>query len=157
MQFLGMGILTWITFLPVVGMAVVLLLGKDNKQAIRWTAAVFTGIQVVLAAVIYVVRKRRRARFVEELLAEQRAIEGGGRELFTGRKAAEMGLVNEAVPREKLRERVRQLADLVVAVAVSQLWRDGFVWGMQRIGDQLERPDHPAVHTPASAGHRRQA
>jgi len=35
-------------------------------------------------------------------------------ELFDGRKAAEMGLVNEAVPKEKLRERVRQLADVLL-------------------------------------------
>ena len=35
-------------------------------------------------------------------------------ELFDGRKAAEMGLVNEAVPREKLRERVCELADVLL-------------------------------------------
>jgi trans-feruloyl-CoA hydratase/vanillin synthase len=35
-------------------------------------------------------------------------------ELFDGRKAAEMGLVNEAVPLEKLRERVRELADVLL-------------------------------------------
>jgi trans-feruloyl-CoA hydratase/vanillin synthase len=35
-------------------------------------------------------------------------------ELFDGRKAAELGLVNEAVPREKLRERVRAIADVLL-------------------------------------------
>jgi trans-feruloyl-CoA hydratase/vanillin synthase len=35
-------------------------------------------------------------------------------ELFDGRKAAEMGLVNEAVPKDKLRERVRELADVLL-------------------------------------------
>lgn len=35
-------------------------------------------------------------------------------ELFDGRKAAEMGLVNEAVPKEQLRGRVRQLADVLL-------------------------------------------
>jgi trans-feruloyl-CoA hydratase/vanillin synthase len=35
-------------------------------------------------------------------------------ELFDGRKAAEMGLVNEAVPSEKLRDRVRELADVLL-------------------------------------------
>ena len=35
-------------------------------------------------------------------------------ELFDGRKAAEMGLVNEAVPLEKLRQRVRELADVLL-------------------------------------------
>jgi trans-feruloyl-CoA hydratase/vanillin synthase len=35
-------------------------------------------------------------------------------ELFDGRKAAELGLVNEAVPKEKLRERVRAIADVLL-------------------------------------------
>jgi trans-feruloyl-CoA hydratase/vanillin synthase len=35
-------------------------------------------------------------------------------ELFDGRKAAEMGFVNESVPLEKLRERVRELADVLL-------------------------------------------
>lgn len=47
----------------------------------------------LLAAVIYILRKRRRERFVRELLAEQRMVEGGRRELFTGRKAAEVEAV----------------------------------------------------------------
>ena len=34
--------------------------------------------------------------------------------LFDGRKAAEMGLVDEAVPKEELRDRVRALADVVL-------------------------------------------
>jgi NADH-quinone oxidoreductase subunit M len=41
------------TFLPVAGMIVVLLLNKDKKDTIRWTAAVFTALQVVLAVVLY--------------------------------------------------------------------------------------------------------
>jgi len=47
----------------------------------------------LLAAVIYLLRKRRRERFVQELLAEQRMVEGGRRQLFTGRKAAEIEAV----------------------------------------------------------------
>ena len=47
------GILTWITFLPVIGMVVVLFLPKDNKGAIRWTSAFFAGLQVLLAVVIF--------------------------------------------------------------------------------------------------------
>jgi trans-feruloyl-CoA hydratase/vanillin synthase len=35
-------------------------------------------------------------------------------ELFDGRKAAEMGLVNEAVPAERLKARVRALADILL-------------------------------------------
>ena len=52
-QIFGIGILTWIVFLPVVGMAIVLLLPKDNHQAIRYTALGITGVQVVLAGVIF--------------------------------------------------------------------------------------------------------
>ncbi len=49
-------------------------------------------------------------------------------ELFDGRKAAEMGLVNEAVPRERLRERVRELADVLLARSpeVLKAARDAF-------------------------------
>jgi NADH-quinone oxidoreductase subunit M len=52
-NFLGPGILTWITFLPILGMVIVLLLPKGQENTIRWTSAVFTGLQVILAAVIY--------------------------------------------------------------------------------------------------------
>lgn len=48
----GIGILTWIVFLPILGMIIVLLLPKENKEAIRWTAAVATGLQLILAGVI---------------------------------------------------------------------------------------------------------
>ena len=49
-------------------------------------------------------------------------------ELFDGRKAAEMGLVNEAVPKEKLRERVRELADVLLekSPAVLKAIKDAF-------------------------------
>ena len=49
-------------------------------------------------------------------------------ELFDGRKAAEMGLVNEAVPGEKLRERVRELADTLLkkSPAVLKAAKDAF-------------------------------
>jgi NADH-quinone oxidoreductase subunit M len=50
---LGIGILTWITFLPVVGMVIVLLLPKNSKDAIRWTSLGITVLQVILAVVIY--------------------------------------------------------------------------------------------------------
>lgn len=53
MEFLGLGVLTWITFLPVVGMVIVLFLPKQNNNAIRWTSVLFTGIQVILAILIY--------------------------------------------------------------------------------------------------------
>jgi trans-feruloyl-CoA hydratase/vanillin synthase len=49
-------------------------------------------------------------------------------ELFDGRKAAEMGLVNEAVPKEKLRDRVRELADVLLekSPAVLKAAKDAF-------------------------------
>ena len=49
-------------------------------------------------------------------------------QLFDGRKAAEMGLVNEAVPKEKPRERVRELADVLLekSPAVLKGAKDGF-------------------------------
>ena len=50
---LGIGILTWITFLPVVGMVIVLLLPRNGKDAIRWTSLGVTVLQVILAVVIY--------------------------------------------------------------------------------------------------------
>ncbi len=53
MQVLGIGILSWITFLPVAGMVITLLLPKENKNAIRGTAVVFTALQVILSVVIY--------------------------------------------------------------------------------------------------------
>jgi NADH-quinone oxidoreductase subunit M len=53
-QFLGLGVLTWITFLPILGMLIVLLLPKGNRGSIRWTSALFTFLQVVLAVYLYV-------------------------------------------------------------------------------------------------------
>ncbi len=54
MGLFGIGILSWITFLPIVGMIIVLFLREQNKNAIRWTSALFAGIQVVLAGVIFI-------------------------------------------------------------------------------------------------------
>jgi len=47
---------------------------------------------------------------------------------FDGRKAAEMGLVNEAVPKARLRERTRQLADILLQKnpAVLKAAKDAF-------------------------------
>jgi NADH-quinone oxidoreductase subunit M len=49
----GIGILTWITFLPVAGMVAVLLIPKDARNSIRWTSLGITAIQVVLAVLIF--------------------------------------------------------------------------------------------------------
>lgn len=53
LKFLNIGILTWITFLPIIGMIFILLIPKQNGNAIRWTSVVFTGLQVILAVLIY--------------------------------------------------------------------------------------------------------
>ena len=53
MEILGIGILSWITLLPIAGMLVVLVLGREKANAMRWAAAVFTGLQVILSVVIY--------------------------------------------------------------------------------------------------------
>ncbi len=53
-QFLGIGYLTWITFLPVLGMAVVLLIPKASTNAMKWTALIATVLQLVVAAVIWI-------------------------------------------------------------------------------------------------------
>jgi len=50
---LHIGILTWITFLPIVGMVVVLALPKNTVNAMRWTSLAITILQVVLAGVIF--------------------------------------------------------------------------------------------------------
>ena len=60
-EFLGIGILTWITFLPILGMVIILAIpsGQDDlsrersKNYFRWITVAVTFIQVVLAFVIY--------------------------------------------------------------------------------------------------------
>ncbi len=52
-QFLGIGYLTWITFLPIIGMIVVLLIPRGNSNAMKWTAVAVTLLQLVVAAVIW--------------------------------------------------------------------------------------------------------
>jgi len=53
LKILNIGILTWITFLPVLGMAVVLLLPKDKDKAIKWTSLGFTLLQFILCIVLW--------------------------------------------------------------------------------------------------------
>jgi NADH-quinone oxidoreductase subunit M len=52
-QFLGIGYLSWITFLPVLGMIVVLLIPKAGVKAMKWTALAATVLQLVFAALIW--------------------------------------------------------------------------------------------------------
>lgn len=48
----GFPILTFITFLPILGMIVILFLPKDQYRSIRYTALIVTAIQVLLAVVL---------------------------------------------------------------------------------------------------------
>ena len=50
---LGIGLLTWITFLPILGMVIVLVLPKNNNTVTRWTSLAVTILQVVLAGIIF--------------------------------------------------------------------------------------------------------
>jgi NADH-quinone oxidoreductase subunit M len=49
----GIGILTWTVFLPILGMIIILLLPKESKQAIRWITTGVTGLQLMLAGMIF--------------------------------------------------------------------------------------------------------
>ncbi len=53
MEFLGIGVLTWITFLPILGMVIVLALPKENENLMKWVALGATSIQMLLAMMIY--------------------------------------------------------------------------------------------------------
>ncbi|MGB5875666.1 MAG: NADH-quinone oxidoreductase subunit M [Bacteroidota bacterium] len=48
----GIGVLTWITFLPILGMVLVLMIPRERWDAIRWTSLGITVLQVVLAFII---------------------------------------------------------------------------------------------------------
>ena len=52
-QFLGIGWLSWITFLPIIGMIIILLIPKEAREAMKWTAVGITFLQVVIAVLIY--------------------------------------------------------------------------------------------------------
>ena len=47
-----MGLLTWVTFLPILGMIIVLLLPKENKKLIQWTSIGFTAFQLLISIII---------------------------------------------------------------------------------------------------------
>ncbi|MEX0680032.1 MAG: NADH-quinone oxidoreductase subunit M [Balneolales bacterium] len=51
-QILGIGILTWIVFLPILGMLIVLIVPDEKRDAIRWTAAAATGLQLLLSILL---------------------------------------------------------------------------------------------------------
>jgi len=49
----GIGILSWIALLPIVGMIIVLMIPKEQRQAIRWGSLFFTAVQLALAVIIF--------------------------------------------------------------------------------------------------------
>lgn len=49
---LGFPILSFIVFIPIVGMLVVLLLPKENVKGIKYTSLLFTFLQLILAAIL---------------------------------------------------------------------------------------------------------
>ena len=61
-ELFGVGPLTWITFLPIIGMIIIAIIpsGKDEKSKeishslFRWATVLFTFLQLILAIVIYV-------------------------------------------------------------------------------------------------------
>lgn len=52
MHIYGVGVLTFLTFLPVVGMVLVLLIPKENRSAVRWTSLALTVIQLIVAVIV---------------------------------------------------------------------------------------------------------
>ncbi|MDA0987311.1 MAG: NADH-quinone oxidoreductase subunit M [Bacteroidetes bacterium] len=52
-NFLNIGILTWMTFIPVVGMIAVLLVPKEQKTTIRWISLGATIVQLIFSVIIY--------------------------------------------------------------------------------------------------------
>lgn len=53
-QLLGIGYLTWITFLPLLGMIVIMLIPRENTATVKWTALLITFLQLVVAALIWI-------------------------------------------------------------------------------------------------------
>ena len=53
LHILGIGILTWMVFLPVIGMLIILMLPGNNPTPIRAVATAVTGIQVLLSGLIF--------------------------------------------------------------------------------------------------------
>ena len=53
LYFFGLGILTWITFVPILGALVILALPKEQRDLMKWVAAFAAFLQLVLAVVIF--------------------------------------------------------------------------------------------------------
>ena len=46
-------ILSWLIWVPVVGAVVIVALPRDKADVIKWVAAAFTGLQLIIAAVLW--------------------------------------------------------------------------------------------------------
>lgn len=53
-HFMGIGYLTWITFLPIIGMIIIMLIPRDNPNIVKWTALATTVLQLIFAALIWI-------------------------------------------------------------------------------------------------------
>lgn len=53
-HFLGIGYLTWLTFLPLLGMIAVMLMPKVNASSIKWVALITTLLQLLIAVFIWI-------------------------------------------------------------------------------------------------------
>ncbi len=46
-------ILSWLIWVPVAGALVIVALPRDKKDVIKWVAASFTGLQLIIAIVLW--------------------------------------------------------------------------------------------------------
>ncbi|MCK5921241.1 MAG: hypothetical protein KAG66_09895, partial [Methylococcales bacterium] len=46
-------ILSWLIWVPVVGARVIVALPRDKADVIKWVAVAFTGLQLIIAAVLW--------------------------------------------------------------------------------------------------------
>src|SRR5512139_2861980 len=51
LKLLGIGILSWLVFLPVLGMILIMFIPKSSEKYIKYVAVAFTSLLVILAAV----------------------------------------------------------------------------------------------------------
>ncbi len=63
-------LLSWIVFIPLIGMGVVLLLPRDKIGAIRWTSAFFTFLSLLLSVILLIKfdNSNKGFQFVEHFL-----------------------------------------------------------------------------------------
>ena len=53
MEQMNFSILSWLVWVPVAGAVAILFVPRDKSDVIKWMAAGFTGLQVILAAILW--------------------------------------------------------------------------------------------------------